>query len=282
MFKSLVLAGAMALMAIPAQAQTCTRDNLKAFVANYFKAVETHDLSALPTAPNLRITENGVDTRPGEGFVKTGGKATLLRSLIDTERCGTVTQALVDETINGATEPTIVAVRLKVVAGRVSEIETLLGRKGASKMAGFDFYNPTALLATRDHDWEVPLPAGQRQTRAYMNEHANRYFSSFAKDPKEPDANYASPCHRWEGGLQTTVKNPSCSPKGLGLYMTHTHRRFPVTDTETGATAGFILFGGGLPDVHMFKFDKDGRIYSIQAVFAGRVDPDTQIWPDEP
>ena len=183
MFKSLVLAGAMALTAIPAQAQTCTRDYLKTFIANYFKAVETHDLSALPTAPNLRITENGVETKPGEGFVKTGGKATLLRSLLDTERCGTVTQALVDETINGVTDPTIVAVRLKVVAGRVTEIETLLGRKGASKMAGFDFYNPKALLATKDHDWEVPLPAGQRPTRAYMNEHANRYFSSFAKDP---------------------------------------------------------------------------------------------------
>lgn len=26
---------------------------------------------------------------------------------------------------------------------------------------------------------------------------------------------------------------------------------------------------------------KDGKIYSIQAVFAGRVNPDTQIWPDE-
>jgi hypothetical protein len=281
MFKSLVLAGAMALTAIPAQAQTCTRDYLKTFIVNYFKAVETHDLSVLPTASNLRITENGVETRPGEGFVKTGGKATPLRSLIDTERCGTMTQALVDETINGAVEPTIVAVRLKVVAGRVTEIETLLGRKGASKMAGFDFYDPKALLATKDHDWEVPLPAGQRPTRAYMNEHANRYFSSFAKDPQEPDANYASPCHRWEGGLQTTVKNPSCSPRGMGLIMSHTHRRFPVTDTETGATAGFILFGGGLPDVHMFKFDKDGRIYSIQAVFAGRVGPDTQIWPDE-
>src|SRR5688500_2166986 len=152
MFKSLVLAGAIALMAIPAQAQTCTRDNLKAVIASYFTAVETHDLSALPTASNLRITENGVETKPGEGFVKSGGKATVLRSLLDTERCGTVTQALVDETINGETAPTIVAVRLKVVAGRVTEIETLLGRKGASKMAGFDFYNPKALLATRDHE----------------------------------------------------------------------------------------------------------------------------------
>ena len=97
--------------------------------------------------------------------------------------------------------------------------------------------------------------AGQRLTRAYMNEHANRYFSAFSKDQTEPDANYATPCHRWEGGLQTTVKNPSCSPRGT-LIMTHPHRRFPVTDTETGATAGFILCGGGLPDVHMFKFDK--------------------------
>src|SRR5688572_22650459 len=97
MFKSLILAGAMALMTVPAQAQTCTRDQLKAFIAGYFKAVETHDLSGLPTAPNLRITENGVETKPGDGFVKTGGTATLLRSLIDTERCGTVTQALRSE-----------------------------------------------------------------------------------------------------------------------------------------------------------------------------------------
>lgn len=278
MVKSLVLAGAMALVAVPVHAQTCTRDALEAMVASYFKAVESHDMAALPAAPNLRITENGVEVEPGEGLVRTGGKATILRSLIDTERCGTVTQGLVDETVNGATDPVIVAVRLKVAAGRVTEIETLLGRRGASKMAGFDFYDPKALLATKDHDWEVPLPPAQRPTRAYMNEQANKYFSSFAADPKD-DATYATPCHRWEGGLQTTVKNPNCSPKGL--VLTHTHRRFPVTDTETGATAGFMLFGQGLPDVHMFKFDTDGRIYLIQAVFGGRVEPDTQIWPDE-
>src|SRR6187455_17136 len=186
MLRASIVAVALAGLSIPApvQAQTCTRDNLKTFVANYFKAVETHSMAALPTAPNVRITENGVETKAGDGLVKTGGKATILRSLLDTERCGTVTQALVDETVNGVTEPTIVAVRLKVTSGRVSEIEALLGRKGASKMAGFDFYNPQALLATKEHDWEVPLPAGSRPTREYMNEHANRYFSSFAKEPQ--------------------------------------------------------------------------------------------------
>ena len=179
MLRASIVAVALAGLSIPApvQAQTCTRDNLKTFIAHYFKAVETHSISALPTAPNVRSTENGVETRPGDGFVKTGGKATILRSLLDTERCATVTQALVDETVDGVTEPTIVAVRLKVESGRVTEIETLLGRKGASKMAGFDFYDPKALLATKDHDWEVPLPAASRQTSAYKNDHANRYFS---------------------------------------------------------------------------------------------------------
>ena len=60
--------------------------------------------------------------------------------------------------------------------------------------------------------------------------------------------------------------------------LTHTHRRFPVTDVEAGITAGFVNFNQSLPDVHMFKF-KDGRIVWIQAVFGGRTD--AAIWPDE-
>jgi hypothetical protein len=278
MLRAALLAAAMTALALPAHAQTCTRDNLKTFVANYFKAVETHNLSALPTAPNLRITENGVETKAGEGFVKTGGKATILRSLIDTERCGTLTQALVDETVNGTTQPVIFAVRLKVTSGKVSEIETLMARKGGTAAGGFNFYDPEALLATKGQDWETPLPKDKRPTRAYMNEQANKYFSGFAVDPKDLP-NFATPCHRWEGGVQTTKNNGNCSPKGLAA--THTHRRFPVTDTEAGITAGFISFNQGLPDVHMFKFNQDGQVIWIQAVFGGRVDANTQIWPDE-
>ena len=33
----------------------------------------------------------------------------------------------------------------------------------------------------------------------------NKYFSGFAADPKV-EAPFATPCHRWEGGVQTTVK----------------------------------------------------------------------------
>src|SRR6185295_19411841 len=99
MFKTVFAAtAALVITAIPAQAQTCTRDGLKAIVANYFKAVETHNMSALEAAPNLRITQNGSEIKLGEGFFKTGGKSQFQRTLIDTERCGTLTQAVIDET----------------------------------------------------------------------------------------------------------------------------------------------------------------------------------------
>ena len=352
MFKTVFAAtAALVITAIPAQAQTCTRDGLKAIVANYFKAVETHNMSALETAPNLRITQNGSEIKLGEGFFKTGGKSQFQRTLIDTERCGTLTQAVIDETpdpnapapagrggARGAAGPrgaapgagggggaapgaagpaggapggagtapggapgagpagprqggpggapagargglpaappyngpaVILAVRLKVDNGKVSEIETIVNRQGEL------FFSPPGVLATKDHDWEGILPPAQRSTREYMNDAANKYFSGFSPNP-EVEAPFATPCDRWEGGVSTTTTTHNCSPKGFN--MTHTHRRFPVTDVEAGITAGFVNFNGGLPDVHMFKI-RNGKIEMIQAVFGGNAQG--AIWPDE-
>jgi len=331
MFKTVFAAtAALVITAIPAQAQTCTRDGLKAIVANYFKAVETHNMSALETAPNLRITQNGSEIKLGEGFFKTGGKSQFQRTLIDTERCGTLTQAVIDETpdpnapppagrgggARGAAGPrgalpgagggggaapgaagpgggaprgdgaggarggipaaapytgpaVILAVRLKVDKGKVSEIETIVHRQGEL------FFSPAGVFATKDHDWEGILPPAQRSTREYMNDAANKYFSGFSLNP-EVEAPFATPCDRWEGGVSTTTTTHNCSPKGFN--MTHTHRRFPVTDVEAGITAGFVNFNGGLPDVHMFKI-RNGKIEMIQAVFGGNAQG--AIWPDE-
>jgi hypothetical protein len=60
--------------------------------------------------------------------------------------------------------------------------------------------------------------------------------------------------------------------------MTHTHRRFPVTDVEAGITAGFVNFNQSLPDVHMFKI-RNGRIEWIHAIFGGKAQG--PIWPEE-
>src|SRR6266853_1611973 len=216
MLKKLTFVFAAAALPVSAQAQSCTRDTLKAMIANYFRAVETHNMPALPTAANLRITENGQEIKAGEGFFKTGGKVQFERHLIDTERCGTLTEAVADETVNGINKLAVMAVRLKVNAGKVSEIETIFTREDDQKR----FYKPQGVLDTKDQDWTTPLPASSRLTRAYMNEGANKYFDAFAEDPKV-EAPFATPCHRWEGGTHTTPKG-NCSPKGL--VLTHTHR----------------------------------------------------------
>ena len=324
MFKTVFAAtAALVITANPAQAQTCTRDGLKAIVANYFKAVATHNMSALETAPNLRITQNGSEIKLGEGFFKTGGRSQFQRTLIDTERCGTLTQAIVDETpdpnapapagrgggARGAAGPrgtatgggaapgagpqggpggapagargglpaaapysgpaVILAVRLKVDKGKVSEIETIVNQQGEL------FFSPSGVLETKGHDWEGILPPAQRSTREYMNDAANKYFSGFSPNPAV-EAPFATPCDRWEGGVSKTATTHNCSPKGFN--MTHTHRRFPVTDVEAGITAGFVNFNGGLPDVHMFKI-RNGKIEMIQAVFGGNAQG--AICPDE-
>lgn len=274
--KHLTLAAALVALASTAHAETCSRTRLTKVVDNYFKVVETHRMSKLKTTRTLRITENGKDVQPGEGLLQSGGKTLLRRDVIDTERCAAVAEAVTEETIDGALTQAVMAVRLKVDGGKVSEIETIVTREKEQKT----FYNPKALLATADQDWNTPLPAAARRGRAYMNDVANKYFSAFTKD-KVVDGPYAEVCHRWEGGLQTTAKNGKCSPQGTGLYINHTHRRFPVTDLEKGITTGFMNFGGGLPDVHIFKFNEKGEVYLINAVFGGRLQSDHAVWPDE-
>jgi hypothetical protein len=264
------LLAALAAASTPARAASCSRAGLKSMIADYFKAVRTHDMSALPTAANLRITENGQVMQAGTGFFKSGGAVLLERDLIDTQRCGTVSEAVTDETVDGAQTLAVMAVRLKVEHGKVSQIEQIITREAEEKR----FYNPKELLATKDQDWTTPLPKGKRLTRAYMNKGANEYFDAFVKDPTVSPP-FATPCNRWEGGLHTT-RTGNCSPKGL--VLTHTHRRFPVTDLELGETAVFVNFAKALPDVHIFKYNADGKIYLINAVFGGR-NPNA-VWPD--
>ena len=270
MLKKLAGVFAFALLAVSVQAQGCTRDGLKAMVADYFKAVQTHDVSGLPTAATVRVTENGQVVPLGDGFFKSGGDVLLERDLIDTQRCGTATVAVTNETVDGAQTMAVMALRLKVNEGKITEIETIVTREAEEKR----FYNPKELLSTKDQDWTTPLPPDKRLTREYMNDGANKYFDAFVKDPTVLPP-FATPCHRWEGGTHTTPTG-NCSPKGL--VLTHTRRRFEVTDLELGETAVFINFAGALPDVHVFKYNAEGQVYLINAVFGGR-NPG-EIWPE--
>jgi hypothetical protein len=257
MLKTFTFLAAMAALSVSShaqtQAQSCTRDSLKATVAKYFKAVETHTMPALPMAANLRITENAAEIKPGEGFFKTGGTVQLQRTIVDTGKCSTLTQAVVDE--GGKTSPVLMAVRLKSEGGKVSEIETVIARTG-------DFaFKPQGVLDTKDQDWTTLMPVAQRRTREFLNGQADKYYQMF--EDHKVDPGFATPCNRWENGTLTTAKG-DCS--WSASVMTHPRRRFPVTDVELGVAAAITNFRDDWLDVHIFKFDKDGKIALIQAV----------------
>jgi hypothetical protein len=303
------LLGVMWFMAwgfgLTANAQTaCTRDSLKGYIQKYFAALEAQNSSGLPLASNVKFTENGVELAVGKGFWQTAGKTLLKRDLIDTQKCGTHSNVVIEEKYiapktaapapksafpgmqvkippDGSIRPILYGVRLKIENEKIAEIETFVARE--TEFA----FNAAGVLATKDQDWESILPLEERSSRLAMVAAADDYFDMFAKAPKVRTP-FAKICDRWENGFQTTAKLPGspapadmaehdCSPKGLEI-LNHAPRRFLV-DLEAGIVVAYVHFASGLPDFHMFKM-RNGQVHLIQAVIGAG--SKSIGWPIEP
>ena len=301
-FLALVMMVCGSLVSAYAQSD-CTRDALKGIIGQYFTALEAHNPSSLPLAAKAKFTENGVEMAIGEGFWKTAGKTLLKRDLLDTYKCGTHSNVVIEEKYTapkatapapksafsslsakppaeGTIRPILYGVRLKVENQKITEIETFVARE-----TEFAFNAPT-VLETKDQDWESIIPEEQRSSRLAMIAAADDYFDMFADKPKVRTP-FATVCDRWENGFQTTkgggtmggVKMTAhdCSPKGL-VISNHGPRRFLV-DLEAGTVVAYVHFAGSLPDFHMFRM-RNGKVDLIQAVIGAG--SKSMGWPNEP
>ncbi|MCL2877293.1 MAG: hypothetical protein FWF13_00770 [Acidobacteria bacterium] len=287
-------------------ADACTRDGLKAIIGKYFAALEAKDPSSLPLATNVKFTENGVAMPVGQGLWKTAGKVLLKRDLLDTFKCGTHSNVVIEEPYTapkpaakpeaktapgfgsrvtppaeGTPRPILYGVRLKIEGDKISEIEAFVARE-----TEFAFNAPAILADTKDQDWESIIPPAQRSSRLAMIAAADDYYDMFAKEP-EVRTPFAFPCDRWENGFMTTggtatgieatMAAHDCSPTGL-VISNHPPRRFLV-DVEAGTMVAYILFAGSLPDFHMFRM-RDGKVDLIQSVIGAAAKD--MGWPHEP
>ena len=278
----LALAGNTAAIAQSGDS-ACTREGLKTITDKFFTALEAHNPSGVPLASNVRYTENGIDVPIGKGVWETAGKTTFKRGMVDTLKCGTHTQTVIEEKDNP--KPVLYGVRLKVEENKISEIEAIVIR-------GEQVLDVPAILATKDQDWEDILPPEQRSSRLAMMAAADDYFELFVKEKKRKvsDLAYSGFCDRWENGAVTTKggMNPDalmprhdCSPEGFAdMTETHGPRRFLV-DEETGVVVAYVLFNNLWPDFHMFKMN-NGLVVWIQAYFEYSKEYKTIGWPDEP
>jgi hypothetical protein len=235
----------------------CTRELLSNATDAYFEALEAQDPSTLPLAAGVKFTENGEVAELGEaGLWLTAGALVYKHTAFDTEECSAMSQAVVPD----GNMDIPFALRLKLVAQQITEIETIAVRPGDYSLGASN----TAALASSGASvgWEDPVPEAERNTREEIIAWMDKYFRMFPAGV----CNTSSACRRIEngGGDFMCTAGASCSPDDPGPGDNELTPRLILADVETGLGVGFTIFMGNT-DMHMFKMH-GGEVHGVSAV----------------
>jgi hypothetical protein len=241
-----VLSGSPQVGRAPAAA--CDRPCLADLMTRYLNAVVAHDPRSVPLAPGVRFTEDTVALTPGEGLWKTASRLRPYRvDFIDVREGVAATHTVIEE---GAS-PSLVAVRLKVVDRRITEVETMVVRNASEGV----LFNPANLQEpTPTMRFEPPL--AQRNTREEMIRIASMYPAGLrAGSFVTVDVPFAPGAYRFENGMRMagpgcTFQPPGCeNMKAQGIpTLPEVTERLVAVDEEMGAVLFRLDFGrGSLP-----------------------------------
>jgi hypothetical protein len=236
----LIISSAFLAAAGPATAvqnpPECASGCLLDLMNRYLDALVAHDSSRLPLSSGLKATENGHALKFSEGLWQTAKAITYRQTVVDPAAGQAVAYVVVDEGQGSA----IAVFRLAVKHQQITEIETLVARKGAHPL-----FSPESLVAVKPI-WNQVVPEAERSPRAKMIEIANSYFEGIEKHtdkltPFHPD------CNRTENGVQTTNTSRFGSSCSSGIshftYITRVRgRRYPLVDESRGIVLGIVHF----------------------------------------
>ena len=188
------LPAAAATSAAPA----CNRACLEGVADAYMAALGKRDPRAAPLAKFVKFTENNIALEVGDGLWGTITKVSDGPSVLKVAdpRTGMVGWwGVVSE--GDVMSP--IAVRLKVEAGKITEVETMVARK--SYLGG----NFPMDVSNLKHDplWYQPLPANQRMSREKLISYADGYFSTLELNDGVLRTDFSADCARLENGLWT-------------------------------------------------------------------------------
>jgi len=291
-----VALAAFAAGATPASAQTaCDRACLTKVVDGYFAALIANDAGALRQAARARITENGAEKKLADTFWD-GAKSVAYRfDIVNTNRGDTGTESVI---VNADGSKTMHMLRLKVVGGAITEIETIKANQGQADR----LWDPDRLSSVSP-DLQLTIREAERDSYYGLIAAAEGYWRAFQTNgtpdyhpaPLMPDA------RRFENGLQTTglvrdgqfVSAQSGFDAGRFVNRNIWDRRYPVVDEERGIVLSIVRFGlkaGGQSQsaattndrlVAEFFAVKRGQIQEIQAVLFNLPDAQATGWPPD-
>jgi hypothetical protein len=298
LFSPLGSARALASQQGGGASSSCDRACLYGFLDQYLAALLAKDPARLPWAAQVKFTENNVALHVGDGLwgtISARGADDLKAA--DPETGQAAYFGVVDERGNQA----FFALRLKIEDGKISEVETVVDRKGYGPGP---FGDPAAMKPVPILLEDVPVES--RRPRARLISLANGYFSTLELNDGQLFTQFDKDCSRRENGVWT-ANDPNPDPKSpmsvygkisceagfkLGNYRWDDRlraRRFPLVDEEKGLVlaGGFIDHAGTLESytttdgvthqspmksphsfclMEMFKI-RDGKIRHAEAVF---------------
>jgi hypothetical protein len=294
---------AMAIVGVPDQAGNgwnCPRKCLVDLMDQYLAALPTHNHSGLPLAQDVKLVENTKKTPTGKGLweTATGGPTNFKVYAADVDQGQIGFIGVLEE----KQKPTIVSVRLKVVNGKITEIDHLVVHSDGKPLNPNMSKVRPALLERE--------PKLERVSREQMQKIANSYYDAIVQGNGKV-APFADECQRREnGGISandqtqgpeeaakddfSTFRKMTCSAQlstGVMSYIRDINsRRVFAVDKEMGLVFAYSIFRHDgkpkvmkitgvpgiterknrygpfdLPAAHIFKI-RDGKIYEIEAI----------------
>jgi hypothetical protein len=296
----------------------CDDECLFGFARRYMDALVHHDPGRVPFARDARFTENDIELRIGDGLWGSIGSASDDPLLAADPETGNVAWF---GTVEEHGSPAYYAMRLKVVGGRITQVETVVDRKLGLPAP---FGDPAKLV--HDPAFATPLEPSERRERERLRDVANGYFSTIERNDGDVLTLFDPDCQRIENGISTTRGSygsaalaQGCEPQfKLGYFRINKRvreRRYPLIDLKRGIVVGtgffdhdnsfdhykttdgkeqrtFLKWPNSLSLMEAFKI-RNGRIYRVEAVFTyvpyfmhspwAEMEP-LSVWPapDEP
>ncbi|MBZ5575152.1 MAG: hypothetical protein LAP40_01170 [Acidobacteriia bacterium] len=206
--RSILTAFSFVIASLPLAAapHPCDRACMTALVDQYLAALVKHDPAGLPLARGVRSTENTAEITIGDGLWVGASEAPTTFKIYAVDSA--TRQVAFYGVMKEWDKPLIIALRLKVIEGQITEIEHVLARNlRPDRMQNLTTPRP-GLLAD--------VPASERTSREDMIDAAYLYFESI-EQRRGSVAPFAEDCERHENGGQTTHnKTPLPWPVDLG------------------------------------------------------------------
>ena len=284
----------------------CDRACLIDLAQSYVAAVAAHDPSAVPLAADVAFVENVTRMKPGEGLWASATAAPKDFAIyvpdVDLQQVGFL--GVMERKGQSANEPVMVAMRVKLVGGKIVEAEHIVAAVNANNMARLQTPRPGLLRE---------VPAASRKSHRELAKIGLSYYDAL-DDNDGSLMPFADDCERHENGMITAGPEAGpgpnadpnrapvarlCAPQLSSKTFTYIdrieNRRLIAADPVTGLAMGFshfrhpmtnlpynVIHTDGstsernsenfkfnpfdMPAAHIFKIGADGKVHEIEAV----------------